>query len=476
MELKTPDQRFNALEKINTGGGLDLSQIQIKYSDRPSVAKGFSTAYEALQPVVLSFQDSLFRNGEVVVVSGLLVSSNPNTILYDKDGFRFISPVSLTDAPVDSNAYSSFLSAGNRATTDAFGMDAVPTARLMDELENDDDEINSLIEDLESVVSEAGLSVDANTVGDYVLARVEKFLSKNYSFIPNELVRDVADRFMTGKGKIALRLKKIVTPEEYKKFRELDSKKNIVVQEAIIPLEGVIQRLGIMIIDKLDLVLTASNQDELLEFVKDARRALEGGFDFKLGIEDGKTMEGIRVALARLEQNEALFKRATEGIVFTFKGQTYKLTGLFTPINKLRGFFAYGKAKLPPMRHVGLTAQAGGGNELKTISEGGNAFKDAQGNIITRQDRIPRSEVEPIVLNFVRDILEPLGMDHVGVGTTVTDSPDVGDVDVVVSAIDAKSLYSQLLSHPELQKELPEIPGVESTLYASWGFRCSSAI
>ena len=65
----------------------------------------------------------------------------------------------------------------------------------------------------------------------------------------------------------------------------------------------------------------------------------KSGFDFNLGPEDTKTLEGIRVALARLESNEDLFTKATEGIVFTHNNKTYKLTGLFTPINRLRGFF-----------------------------------------------------------------------------------------------------------------------------------------
>jgi len=59
-------------------------------------------------------------------------------------------------------------------------------------------------------------------------------------------------------------------------------------------------------------------------------------------IADPKQTESIRVALERIG-DESNFEKAVEGIVFRWKGKTRKLTGLFTPINKLRGFFAYGK-------------------------------------------------------------------------------------------------------------------------------------
>ena len=358
MDLQGQTAKDKKLEAIKTGGkggGMTLSQIMTAYTGgRSNIAEGFAIAYEALEPVSLQYQDLLFRNGEVVIASQIMVSKNPNTILYDNDSLRTVLAISLTDEPVNQEALSSFKSEMKQASTEAFTMDEVPTARLMKGLEEDDAQIEQLEKDLESIVSDVGLSIDNNTVGDYIKIRLERFLSEKYDFIPDELISDVADRFMTGKGKIALRLKKMVSPEDYQRFRSLDKVKPRIVQEAIIPLENIIQRLGIMIIDKLDLALTASNQEELLGFVKGVRNAFESGFNLGLGEEDTKTLEGIRVALARLEANEELFTRATEGIVFTYNNKTYKLTGLFTPINKMRGFFGsamgregFGKASLP---------------------------------------------------------------------------------------------------------------------------------
>jgi hypothetical protein len=462
------DKKLAAIQSGGKGGGMSLDEIMSTYTGgRSNIAEGFAIAYRALEPVALKYQDSLFRNGEVVMASQIMVSKNPNTILYDKDSLRTVLAISLTDEPVNQNTLSSFKSEMSQASTEAFTMDEVPTAQLMKGLEQDDAQIQQLEKDLESVVSEVGMSVNKNTVGDYIKARLEKFISENYDFIPNTLIPDVADRFMTGKGKIALRLKKMVSPEDYQRFRVLDKVKPRVVQEAIIPLENIIQRLGVMIIDKIDLALTASNQEELLGFIKDARAAFESGFDFGLESGDTKTLESIRVVLARLEANEDLFQRATEGIVFTYNNKTYKLTGLFTPINKMRGFFGsamgregFGRATLPDKGDKEALKESLKKIIMKMLTEGGNAFKkkDETGKkvVVTSVDRITREQAVRIMDDLKQNLLGPLGIEFLPAGSTGTDKQEIGDIDLIVSEPDKEKLYQAMLKAPYLSETLVE--------------------
>ena len=97
--------------------------------------------------------------------------------------------------------------------------------------------------------------------------------------------------FATGKGRVGIDLKKVLSTEDYTRFRELDKRKRLVVDEAIIPLEEIIQRIGISVIEKLELALDATNRDELLGFVEQAKIAFEEGFDFGLGPDDTDTLE-----------------------------------------------------------------------------------------------------------------------------------------------------------------------------------------
>ena len=182
----------------------------------------------------------------------------------------------------------------------------------------------------------------------------------------------------------------------------------------------------------------------------------------------------MNLYLARLESNEDLFTKATEGIVFTHNNKTYKLTGLFTPINRLRGFFrsamgreGFGKASLPGT-DVDKPDMDSMLSEIikhavnRRITEGGNAFRprDARGKPtgppVTTDERIPRALATKIEKEVVENVIKPLGLDYLPVGSTATDKKEIGDVDLTVSEPDTKKLVAGLKSLPYLKEELVE--------------------
>jgi len=402
--------------------GMNLAAMEAKYSkDSVSgIRESFKVAYEAIEPVALPYQDSLFRNGEVIVTAQVLYGASRNTIVYDENSLRFISPVSLTpDIDVDYSAYDEFVSLARESSTEAFKLDTTPIPQLMAGLERDDAEIAEIEESLLGLLGEYGLDL-SNTVGDYVEIAISRLISDRYEFlIPYADI--IATRFSLGKSALS----SVPKGEIRNKFKKINDIRRPLVDEAIIPLENIIQKLGIMVIDKLDLALDASNRDDLIGFVQTARNAFESGFDFGLGDDDSNVLEKIRVALDRIVENEEYFKIATEGIVFTYQGKTYKLTGLFTPINKLRGFFAYGPASLPEAEvESGLTdKEIEAINEVlrnlsrRLIREGGNAFKhptekDEKGKprVVTSSDKMSRDVAERIIADLKTNVFDGLGL------------------------------------------------------------------
>ena len=441
LNLVTDRQLDALLSKIKNEenpAGMDLQGIKEKFSSEnlAGVREAFSVAYTALEPVALKYQDSLFKNGEVVVAAQVMHEASQNTISYNENSLRFVSPISLNqDVKVSKNdeSYQQFLNEARESSKSAFTLDAVPVTSLIQRLDQDDTFIIEEEEKLKSLIQLYGIQ-ESSTVGDFVKAAVIKNIKENHSYIPERFLEKVAERFATGKGRVGIELKKVLSSQDYASYRKLDKKKRLVVDEAIIPLEEIIQRIGISVIDKLDLTLSASNRDDLIGFVNQVKNAFEEGFDFGLGEDDSDVFEKIRVALARLESNKDLFSIASEGIVFTHNGKTYKLTGLFTPINKLRGFFAYGSATLPDSDQ-----------EIETLNEGGNAFKDSSGVVVTRQDRIHRSEVSRILSAFNSQVLEPAGIKYLPIGSTATNTDTVGDLDIVVD-IASKDILFKILS------------------------------
>ena len=59
---------------------------------------------------------------------------------------------------------------------------------------------------------------------------------------------------------------------------------------------------------------------------------------------DIKTLDKLKVELGRIQRLggfEAIVP--SEGIVFTYKGNTYKLTGAFAPVNQILGVLKYSR-------------------------------------------------------------------------------------------------------------------------------------
>ena len=97
-------------------------------------------------------------------------------------------------------AYQEFLSLASAAGNEAFKMDETPVGKLISDLESDDEAILREEKRLNGLIQEYGLGQDS-TVGDFVKAAVIRVISQDHSYIPQEYISAVADRFCNGKRK-----------------------------------------------------------------------------------------------------------------------------------------------------------------------------------------------------------------------------------------------------------------------------------
>ncbi|HAI41782.1 MAG TPA: hypothetical protein DCM40_28540, partial [Maribacter sp.] len=75
---------------------------------------------------------------------------------------------------------------------------------------------------------------------------------------------------------------------------------------------------------------------------------------------------------------------------------------------------------------------------------------------VTTDERIPRALATKIEKEVVENVIKPLGLDYLPVGSTATDKKEIGDVDLTVSEPDTKKLVAGLKSLPYLKEELVE--------------------
>lgn len=327
-------------------GGINREAIQAKYQDRPSVRDAFLMAYDAIEAAVKADPENsrkLFQNGQVVVESALLAPNNPNTIVYDDPHVRFIQADAVgPDAEVDSAAYSKFVSDAETAASkldQKINMGAVPLLKLKRSLDADD-VMSELKSKLDMLISSSGVP-ESGTVGDLVVHLAEKKLAA--LGVPKSIRSKAAYRLATGDKKKVGKKNFIDAAglDSWNQFQALEKDRGTVLGDALIPLERIIQELGAHAFRNMEFAL-ASNKSESGEELRSFVRSVRSAFKDGRILADPTQMARIKTALDRVGADESLFEKAVEGIVFQWKGKTRKLTGLFTPINKLRGFFYYG--------------------------------------------------------------------------------------------------------------------------------------
>lgn len=326
--------------KTVQNGGKKIADYDQKYADNPSVRDAFKKAYYSLQSVVDNnsvLSSALFQNGNVVIESLLMLPENPNTIVYDKPTIRFVKAYQMNPdgQEVDKSAYAKFVKAASLEKTPV-QIGEVPILKLK-KIVNSDEILAELSSELNALMKKANVNKD-DTMGDLIAGLIQKNL-ENEGLSP-AVARKISIR-LGKKQKSAFSQKdaKIAGPNIWKKVQEMEN--SPYVDEAIIPIERILQKLAFQVFRNVEFVLSLNSQssgESLRNFVKKTKSAMKNGRI----IADPKQLEAIRVALERIG-DESLFEKAVEGIVFRWNGKTRKLTGLFTSINKLRGFFAYGK-------------------------------------------------------------------------------------------------------------------------------------
>ena len=319
-------------------GGLNESGIRDKYSSdqKASVRQAYLDAYASLKPLARRHM-SFFRNGHVVVETALIDPRNTNTVQYKNPGIYLIQAWDLdSDIRVDNDDYRVLTGDARRSNTK---IPILPPIKI--DLKKSDvsfEDIIDVCDDIGTLLTDCDLNDDI-TIGDLVVSMVSSHITK-YSFIPSAIRRDAARRLVMKRGPIAGAFKRHAGSEEWSKFKKLEKHARLIVSEARIPLDNVIQKIGAITFRGIDFKLDAENPEEIRKGI----RTIKSGFADSRLIGTPEQIDEIRILLKCIEKNEALIEKSTEGFVFEWKGHETKLVGMFTPINRLNALFTYGKS------------------------------------------------------------------------------------------------------------------------------------
>jgi len=309
----------------------DMSQ----YRD-PGLREAFETAYRAIEDIFsknVGLVEKVFENGRFAIESSVMGPNNKNTISYSTTHFRMIQYVSMFGDYPDYISFSTLSKRMSRST--ALNISNVTSLKHLGNSSQYD-----FMTDITSLATKHGLS-RASTIGELTQKLTESYLKVN-THIPIGLIED-ASRRLAWSQKSALSHRSFSNKSDWESFQALE-KRGTVAQAAIAPLEEILQRLAYDVFNSYHFELSGAAENSTAQTVTRVSEIIKAAQHKKINA-DQQTLDRIDDTIKRTKQL-SLFRKDVEGIVFEWEEQQYKLTGLFTPINKILGYFHYNGATL----------------------------------------------------------------------------------------------------------------------------------
>jgi len=353
-------------------GGLDATDLATKFSGRGNLEKTFTEGFASFEKAVEALSDkekyyifgpdaNIWYNAEVMDPGSRNVINYDNKVLkiHDRGHFKFDRETGeKSDESVDQEL--KLLDRTLSRMQARLGEEDFALARsAIVQLQRLEDDIflKQAYGRLDKAISEVGLS-DSDTVGQYVYNRLYNGLDVE---IATEIKKNILSYILKLPDNIGLReLKKKLTPEERADLTGIINSKQILLKQAIDPIENIVHDFAVEVLKSLQSVFIADNDAE----VKRMRKELSGAVNDMIenGNEDPESMEILQFHLNKIKDMGNI-TTPMEGVVFDYDGHVYKFTGNFAPLNQILGLFKYGRKTKP------LVTSESRNNGIKVLSE-----------------------------------------------------------------------------------------------------------
>ena len=334
-------------------GGMDYKSIKTKFAGRGDIEEAFTYAFKDLENAVKRLtekqQGMVFKDGNAWMNLEIMYPKSANVINYD-GAYLVFHGVSLYNKDgekvKDYNDYAKVLAGMikqvNQDTQKTFSI-AKPKVLNIAKTKNYKERLKYFTSKITELQKQMNCK-DSDTLGMWHQRWWEKYINKNAErlgvTVEKSVMEGLVKRWAFYDKSFSLNSKNIENPELLSWAKQIDSttlkdqlKKNIK------PFETLVLRFGAEVMKNVSEVM-ALNPEKTTEKIRN---------DVKIAIDklsksnDIKDLDVLKTQLSRIKAAGGMKSIAPlEGIVFNFKGKTYKLTGAFAPINQLLGYFKFG--------------------------------------------------------------------------------------------------------------------------------------
>lgn len=331
-------------------GGMDAAALSARFAGRPgNVVEAFDTAFKVVEDAARALPDNVRHevfgdSGDVWYSAEVIYSSSPNVINYDKNYIVFHAHGSFaleggrvvrrSDAP-SVGLLERYIDTMQRAVTQRSWQLAAPQVARLQRLD-DGTALQAALSAIGTAQSHAGVD-DSATVGDYMKALATDEVA---SLGLPERARDaVVARIVGAPGAPTLnQIKKVVDPAAYAKVNEFVKGSDATMARLIAPIEMAVHRFSVELLRGMRSVMVNDHDAEVMRIRAELTKAIQA----IQAAGDARAMQVLGAQLAKLGAMEDVAASA-EGVVFQYKGNAYKFTGSFAPVNQIMGMLRFGR-------------------------------------------------------------------------------------------------------------------------------------
>lgn len=327
---------------------LDMNALASKFGGRGALSDAYNFAmrdlYSAISGLSEKERQSIFKDGSAFCNLEVIYPQNANVIPYGQNLLIFHNVVeydekgnAIGSVKGAESKLASMIKQINKHVQDTYTIQGPPITKLPkdEKLSSQKGKFNGMLSKLQS---EFGLS-DRDGVAQYHYAWWMNFINKSKKNLAQLEKEGLARRWAFDNKSFTI---KSIADEDTRKWADGVDKdaKDKIMKGNLRKFEDIFLGVGAEVLSFMSSVLTAQ-PDAALQSIK---TSLESSIsDIRSGGSEAQ-IKRLEKELARLNAIGGFEKLVpNEGLVFFYKGNTYKLTGTFAPLNQILGIFKFGR-------------------------------------------------------------------------------------------------------------------------------------
>lgn len=335
---------------------LTTDELISKFEGRGDISDAFKEAGQDLQAAFGKIDaaklNEIFKNGRVFANMEIIYPATKNIINYDKAHIQFHN---LVEYDENANKIQTDMTGGvliqkiiedaNSHMQNTFSF--IPPQKIkLGRIADFEDQQAALFAEVDQLKNQFGLK-ETDLISEYHRAWWRDIIKTKAQELGYELSDDLKDILVdrwafNDKSTSIVAVKKQIENPEFMEWVDSFDKKDFksYQKQNMEPFESIFLRLGALVLSNVSQVLAADPSKSTQEIKRDIATLMKQVQQSK----DLAILKKVEYQLKRIEKLGGFEKIVPiEGIVFTFKGNTYKLTGAFAPVNQLIGILKFGR-------------------------------------------------------------------------------------------------------------------------------------